>query len=280
MRFIYRGSRTTRSDYYLLLLIAGVISLYFTACSAPKNIAYFRDIPDSIRKTAIEQATFYTPPIQPDDILQVTIQTLDPSATALLNQQNTATWPMNGNAVGNGSTTANNVASGYLVDKDGYVLLPLIGKIFVKGKTTDVVRDEVRAKASEYYKDPIVNVRFVNFKITVLGEVTRPSSYIMPNEKVSLLDALGMAGDLTIYGKRENILLIRDAGGKKEFIRFNINDSRMFSSPYFYLRQGDVVYVEPNKSKIATTDGIRTRNITIAVSILSLLVVLATRIKF
>ncbi|SDF66053.1 polysaccharide export outer membrane protein [Chitinophaga filiformis] len=283
MTIINRGSRTTKPGVYLLLLMAGVMSLYFTSCSTPKNIGYFKDIPDSVRKTAIDQATFYTPTIQPDDILQVSIQTLDPSATALLNQQNTATWPVNGNPLGAGSTPASPGGgasiSGYLVDKDGYVMLPLIGKVFVKGKTTDAVRDEVRTKAAEYYKDPVVNVRFVNFKITVLGEVTKPASYIMPNEKVSILDALGMAGDLTIYGRRENILLIRDAGNKKEFVRFNINDSKMFTSPYFYLRQGDVVYVEPNKAKIASTDVARTRNFTIAVSLLSLLVVLATRIK-
>lgn len=281
MRIINRRSRTTKPGVYLLLLMAGAMFLYFTSCSSPKNIAYFKDIPDSIRKTAIDQATFYTPPIQPDDILQVSIQTLDPSATAMLNQQNTATWPIDGNPLGTGSSpsAAGSSTSGYLVDKDGYVVLPLIGKVFVKGKTTDVVRDEVRGKAAEYYKDPVVNVRFVNFKITVLGEVTKPSSYIMPNEKVTLLDALGMAGDLTIYGRRENILLIRDAGAKKEFIRFNINDSKMFTSPYFYLRQGDVIYVEPNKTKVASTDVAKTRNFTIAVSLLSLLVVLATRIK-
>ncbi|SHN28222.1 polysaccharide biosynthesis/export family protein [Chitinophaga sp. CF418] len=283
MRIINRGSRTTKPGVYLLLLMAGAMSLYFTSCSSPKNIAYFKDIPDSVRKTAIDQATFYTPPIQPDDILQVSIQTLDPSATALLNQQNTATWPIDGSPLSPGSATgtgsSNSSISGYLVDKDGYVVLPLIGKVFVKGKTTDVVRDEVRGKAAEYYKDPVVNVRFVNFKITVLGEVTKPSSYIMPNEKVTLLDALGMAGDLTIYGRRENILLIRDAGVKKEFIRFNLNDSKMFTSPYFYLRQGDVIYVEPNKTKVESTDVAKTRNFTIAVSLLSLIVVLATRLK-
>lgn len=280
MRITNYGRRTTKPRFYLLLLLAGSMSLYFASCSTPKNITYFRDIPDSVKRTTVDQSTFYTPQIQPDDILQVTIQTLDPSSTALLNQQTTATWQVASNTVGQGAAApASSSVSGYLVDKEGYVVLPLIGKMLVKGKSTDVVRDEIRTKAAEYYKDPVVNVRFVNFKITVLGEVSRPASYIMPNEKVTLLDALGMAGDLTIYGRRENILLIRDAGEKKEFVRFNLNDSKMFSSPYFYLRQGDVVYVEPNKTKIASTDVAKTRNFTIAVSLLSLLVVLATRIK-
>jgi polysaccharide export outer membrane protein len=150
----------------------------------------------------------------------------------------------------------------------------------VKDKTTDQVRDAVRTKAAEFYKDPVVNVRFANFKITVLGEVTRPASYVMPNEKITLLDAIGAAGDLTIYGRRENILLIRDNNGNKEFIRFNLNDSKIFSSPYFYLRQGDVVYVEPNKSKVVSTDVAQVRRISIMATVLTLLIVVASRVKF
>jgi len=208
-------------------------------------------MPDTAKYRMVAMAAFNTPVIQPDDILQVSIQTLDPNATALLNQQNTANWSVSATSP-SGSTGAG-VVAGYLVDKEGSVILPLIGKIVVKDKTTDQVRDAVRTKAAEFYKDPVVNVRFANFKITVLGEVTRPASYVMPNEKITLLDAIGAAGDLTIYGRRENILLIRDNNGKKEFIRFNLNDSKIFSSPYFYLRQGDVVYVEPNKSKVASS---------------------------
>ncbi|WP_246197799.1 polysaccharide biosynthesis/export family protein [Chitinophaga agrisoli] len=226
----------------------------------------------------MEKAAFYAPVIQPDDILQVSIQTLDPAATALLNQQNTANWQVTGTPA-TGSSGSGGV-SGYLVDKEGYVLLPLIGKVLVKGKTTDKVRDEIRDKAAEYYKDPVVNVRFANFKITVLGEVARPSTYVMPNEKVTLLDALGMAGDLTIYGKRENVLLIREKEGKKEFVRFNLNNSQLFTSPYYYLQQGDVVYVEPNKARIVATDAARLRTITIITSVTTLLAILISRIKF
>jgi len=150
----------------------------------------------------------------------------------------------------------------------------------VQGKTTDSVREEIKTKAATYYKDPVVNVRFANFKITVLGEVNKPSTYVMPNEKVTLLDALGAAGDLTIYGKRENVLLIRDNNGKKEFVRLNLNQSNIFSSPYFYLHQGDVVYVEPNKSKVSSTDFAQVKRISILASVLSLLIVAVSRINF
>jgi polysaccharide export outer membrane protein len=102
----------------------------------------------------------------------------------------------------------------------------------------------------------------------------------MPNEKVTLLDAIGVAGDLTIYGKRENVLLIRDNNGKKEFTRFNLNSSNIFSSPYFYLHQGDVVYVEPAKAKVASTDMVRVRNLSILATALSLVIIIATRVKF
>ncbi|WP_236652739.1 polysaccharide biosynthesis/export family protein [Chitinophaga vietnamensis] len=250
-----------------ILLIMGLFS-----CSTQKNITYFKDIPDTLRNAAVAQAIYKTPSIQVDDILQVTIQTMDPNATALFNQQ--------GVAISQQQQSISTAVNGYLVDKDGNIALPMIGKVNVSGKSTDAVRDEIQAKAATLYKDPVVNVRFANFKITVLGEVAHPSSYIMPNEKVTLLDALGMAGDLTIYGKRENVLLIRESGGKKEFVRFNLNNSNLFSSPYYYLRQGDVVYVEPNKNKVASTDMQQVKRISIIASVLSLLVVIASRINF
>ncbi|SEW44437.1 polysaccharide export outer membrane protein [Chitinophaga sp. YR573] len=265
----------TRKKFLLFALSSAFLSLLLSSCVTTKNVRYFKDVPDTLKKKVVDQATFYTPVIQPDDILQVTIQTLDPSTNTLLNPQ--ASWPITGNAAPSAGSTG---VSGYLVGKDGYVVLPLAGKILVKGKTTDEVREDIRIKASEFYHDPLVNVRYANFKITVLGEVSRPSTYVMPNEKVTLLDALGAAGDLTIYGRRENVLLIRDRDGKKEFTRFNLNNSSLFNSPYFYLQQGDVVYVEPNRSKVISTDAARLRVITILTTGISLLTLIITRVRF
>ncbi|MFY0255851.1 polysaccharide biosynthesis/export family protein [Chitinophaga sp. 30R24] len=269
--------RSTSNFKGIWVLLASIVIGCVTSCSSPKNITYFRDVPDTIHFKEIQQAAYTTPVIQVDDILQVTIQTLDQMATAILNQPAVTAAP---------ASTSNPVVppaagvSGYLVDKDGYVVLPLIGKVMVLGKTTDSVREEIEVRAAAYYKDPVVNVRFANFKITVLGEVNRPSTYVMPNEKVTLLDALGAAGDLTIYGRRENVMLIRNNGGKKEFIRFNLNQSNLFASPYFYLHQGDVVYVEPNKSKVASTDFTQVKRISIMASVLSLLIVAVSRVNF
>lgn len=278
MKIINQGLSRFRCFRSLLVLMGSMLALFMGGCSSQKNIAYFKDVPDTVKRQMVEMATYTTPVIQPDDILQVTIQTLDPASTALMNQQNSPNWSVGGTSGAAGAAAAN--SPGYLVDKLGFVTLPLVGKILVKGKTTGDVQEAIRAKAAEFYKDPVVNVRFINFKVTVLGEVTKPATYVMPNEKVTLLDAIGMAGDLTIYGKRENVLLIREIEGKKEFIRFNLNSSNLFTSPYYYLQQGDVVYVEPNKSKVVSTDAARLRNITIISSVLTLLVVIFSRVNF
>jgi len=265
---------------YLWIGYIVLVGLY--SCSTPRNITYFKDIPDTIRERSMQLASFVTPTIQPDDILQVTIQTLDAGTTSILNQANSM-FPSNSSAVSaipGAPASTPNISNGYLVDKNGYVLLPIIGKVMVAGQTTDLVRDEIRKAAEQFYKDPVVNVRFANFKITVLGEVARPSAYVMPNEKVTILDAIGMAGDLTIFAKRENVLLIRDNNGKKEFVRFNLNDSKMFASPYFYLHQGDVVYVEPHKSKVTSTDMAQVRTVSILASVMSVVIIAISRIKF
>lgn len=288
MKFV-RGTSacftSKRVTIFTRIILFVAFASYLSACSSTKNVAYFRDIPDSVKSQTIAQAVYKTPTVQVDDILQITVQTLDPGANTQINQPNSSSWPLVGNNSGSGGNPSSSGAnpgsavSGFVVDKDGYIELPLVGKILVKDKTTDEVRDTVRAKASEFYKSPVVNVRLANFKVTVLGEVNRPSTYIMPTEKVTLLDAIGMAGDLTIYGKRENIMVIRDSDGKKEFARFNLNNSNLFTSPFYYLKQGDVVYVEPNKSKIIATDGARLRNVTIISSVLAVLIVALTRIK-
>lgn len=283
MRRFYTGacalwSSARINQQFFRVWLPAVICVFFSACATTKNVTYFKDIPDSIQSKQVALATYTTPVIQTDDVLQISIQTLDPAATTMLNQQSAASWPVTGNGGSNGSSGSG--VSGYLVDRDGFVILPLIGKMMVKGKTTAEVRDDIYKKAAEYYKDPVVNVRYANFKITILGEVSHPSSYVMPNEKVTLLDALGVAGDLTIYGKRENVLLIRDNNGKKEFARFNLNNSNLFTSPYFFLQQGDVVYVEANKAKIASTDAARLRTLTIITSAVSIITLIITRVRF
>lgn len=258
-------------------ILPAIILIFFSSCTAPKNITYFRDIPDSLKESAIVSVQFKNPVIKPDDLLFVNIQTLDPEANALFSAVNTTVAAVGSNS---NSMAGNQVTSGLLVDKDGCIALPVVGKIKVEGYTTQQARDSIKILIDKYYTLSTVDVRYNNFKITVIGEVNRPSTFIVPNEEVTILDALGMAGDLTIYGKRENVLLIRkDISNVKKFIRLNLNSKELVSSPYYFLKQGDVLYVEPNKAKAYTLDSYRSRNYAIAASVLSLLIVIVTRVR-
>src|SRR5690606_35768803 len=223
---------------------------------------------------AVALAAFEEPVIQTDDILSITIQTIDPQATEAVNQVSVVP------AVGASSANSmgNQVIRGFLVDKDGNVAIPMLGTIKLEGLTTYEARKLIAEKASQFFNDPTVQVRFANFKITVIGEVARPATYTVPNEKVTLMDAIGLAGDLTIYGKRENVMLIREMNGEKEFVRFDLNSYDTFKSPYFYLQQNDVIYVEPGKAKVAANNTARMQTLSFVGTLVSLAIVAFTRL--
>lgn len=258
----------------LFVVLALLLVLILPSCVVTKKSVYFTDLPDSAVIRAITPAEYKDPVIQPDDILSISIQTIDPATSAAVNQ--VSSMPVIG--ASSASATGAQTISGFLVDKNGAVTMPMLGNIKVTGLTTYQARELIQTKASQFFRNPTVFVRFANYKITVIGEVARPATYTVPNEKVTLLDALGLAGDLTIYGKRENILLVRDNNGTKEFVRFNLNSSDVFKSPYFYLKQNDVIYVEPGKGKVAANNAARTQTLAIIGSVLSVLLVALTRL--
>ncbi len=257
-----------------------LVYAFLTSCHIDRRITYFRDVPDSIfvQSKTITGAAYVDPQIKASDLLQISILTLDPSANSVLTSTNTSNFAVQPGSSQTPSGQLANVA-GFLVDNTGVVELPVIGKVKVAGLTTAAARDTIHNRVEVYYKNPVVNVRFANFNITVLGEVNRPAAYVVPSEKISIIDAIGMAGDLTIFGKRDNVLLVRDSGNQKQMIRFNLNSAETFQSPYFYLKQGDVVYVEPAKSKAASTDAAKTRNLTMIGAGLSLLIVIFSSIR-
>ena len=261
-----------------LLIPAFVIFLFSALISSctTERIAILKDIPDNTTVKYLPLATYTAPVVNSDDILNIVIQTLDLQANNILNQGN---LPVNSGAV-SGSSGNQSTVSGYLVNKAGYIHLAYIGDVMVKGLTTEAVRDTIYSKISYYFKDPVVNVRFANFKVTVLGEVRNPSTFIVPNEKPSIIDALGLAGDLTIYGRRDNVMLIRDNVGQKEITRLNLDSSKTISSHYFYLRPNDVIYVEASPSKVESTDAYRTRNYAIISAGLAFLTILTSRLLF
>lgn len=261
------------NNIYLVLLLFGTFLV--SSCTTTKNVPYFQDITAADKSVLQNAAVFTEPTIQPDDIMSVSIFTVDPTTSMVVNQVGAqATSSTNPQA----ALTATPATGGFLVNKNGEIDLSIVGTIKIAGLTTFQATELIKQKASVVYKDPNVQVRFANFKVTVLGEVGRPASYVLPNERVSVLDALGLAGDLTIFGKRENILLIRDNGGKKEFARLNLNNTQLFNSPFFYLKQNDVIYVEPNKGKAASLNTARTQTFALIGTALSVLVVLFSRL--
>lgn len=254
--------------------IVVTIMIFLSSCGSTKNVPYFQDI--SLGDSSIKQIStiFKAPTIQADDIMSISIFTIDPKTSMVVNQLSTQSI---GGYVTN-SYSSNPSATGFLVDKNGEIELSIVGKVKLGGLTTFDASELIREKASRIYTDPNVQVRFSNFKVTILGEVLRPATYTIPNEKLTILDALGLAGDLTIYGKRENVLLIREVNGLKTFARLNLNSSRLFDSPFYYLRQNDVIYVEPNKGKAASLNTARTQTFAIIGTALTVLITLISRI--
>jgi polysaccharide export outer membrane protein len=263
--------------------------LFFSACTTTKNVAYFQDLTDTSKiYTQVINGT-YEVQIQPDDILEIVVNSINAEAAAPFNMGNVNSAITPGSiptTVGIPSTRTNPVSTGsttngagYLVNKDGNIDFPVLGSIQVKGLTITQLKDSLKIKLNKYLQDPIVNIRLLNYKVTVLGEVAHPSTYSIPSERITVVDAIGMAGDLTIYGKRENVLLIREENGERKFIRLNLNSSNIFESPYYYLKQNDIVYVEPNKSKIAASDITQLRHITLITSAITLLVIIISRLK-
>ncbi len=228
---------------YGLIYLVALIS--FSACTK-RNLVYFSDLPKSTDfSTPIKN--YSAPKIQPDDILSVTVSSLNPESNVLFNNVLLPT-------TGNNNVVADKINEGYLVDKDGFINFPVIGKIGLGGLSKEQATEKMTDAIKEHVKNPIVNIRFLNFKVTVIGEVSNPATFTIPTEKITILEALGLAGDMTAYGKRENVLIIREKDGIRSTSRINLNNKDVLSSPYFYLQQNDIVYVEPeNKVKVADT---------------------------
>lgn len=222
--------------FYLFFLLA------ISSCSK-RNLTYFSNLGSKeVYTETIEKGD--QPTIQPDDILDIKVSSLNPEANSLFNL---GLMP-NVNALEQ-STVSPVKEAGFLVDHEGYIEYPVIGRIELGGLTKEEATQKLKLLLKEYLKDPIINIRFLNYRITVIGEVTQPSTFTLPSEKISILTALGMAGDLTVFGKRDNVLLIREEGGIRTIARLNLNDKEVLNSPFFYLKQNDVIYVEPVSSK-------------------------------
>jgi polysaccharide export outer membrane protein len=228
------------------LLSIGILFLLFnTSCTSTKEIVYFNNAQDTTYTSGYRDKEVA---IEPNDILSISITSLNSEASAVFNPVNNIT---NRTTTVNGTSTE---AGGYLVDVDGTIQLPILGSIKAEGLTRKQLKDNITGiiLSKKLLIDPIVTIRFLNFEVTVIGEVAHPTVITVPSEKISLLKALGIAGDLTIYGRRDNVLLIREENGIKKTRHINLNSSSFFKSPYYFLKPNDVIYVEPNKDKVAS----------------------------
>ena len=253
--------------------LAAVAVLAVTSCSTPKNVAYIQNS-DSIDYAKSE--FLYDARIMPKDILTVTISTVNPEASAPFNL---IVRPTLANATSNIPTSGGALQT-YLVDNEGCIDFPVVGKLQVGGLTKSMCEKLIHDKIKRYMnaeENPIVTVRMSNYKISVIGEVNRPGMFTVSNEKINIFEALAQAGDLSIYGVRDRVKLIREnAKGRKEIHTINLNDANIVNSPYYYLQQNDVVYVEPNSVK-AKNSAIGTST-TIWISVTGALVSLASLI--
>jgi len=212
----------------------------FTSCVSKKKVIYFQEIDTA----STENKSNYEPVIKTDDVLYINVTTLDPKASEPFNI---------GKSEGVTGAGMQVERSTYLVDNAGTIQFPVLGTLKVSGLNKSQVKEILFTKISEYAKDPVINLRIVNYKVSVLGEVANPGSYTISSDRITIPEALALAGDMTLFGKRENVLLIRETEGVKTTVRINMTDPNMLNSPYYYLTQNDVLYVEPNKRKIDST---------------------------
>lgn len=246
----------------LKFLLVTVLLISLGSCVSKKEILYLQDA-KGIK--ALDAIVKVEPKIQQNDILSINVSALDAEAAL----------PFNLFEAGNTTSVPKPIT--YLVNSDGDINFPVLGKLKVEGFTTKEITGHLTELLAVYIKNPIVNIRLTNFKVTVLGEVKSPGTYPVPNERISILEAIGMAGDLTIQGKRKTVVLVREQNGKRTFVDIDLTSREILNSPYFYLAQNDVLIVEPNKSKINSSavganTGIILSSISFLISIVAIII--------
>jgi polysaccharide biosynthesis/export protein len=261
----HNHNRLALSLYILLT------SVLFESCVSSKETTYFNDRKDA----EIEAAAINLDPIlHAGDLVSITVSSLNPESALIYNTPNISAGNLN--ASNNATVTQ---ASGYLVNQDGAIQFPVLGNLQVADMSKRQLTDDIRHRLIErkLLVDPIVTIRYLNFRVTVIGEVAHPTVVTVPSEQINVLEAIGLAGDLTIFGRRDNVLLVREDGGKKIMRSLNLNSTDLLKSPYYYLKSNDVIYVEPNKAKISSSS--RSNQILpIALSGLSFVVIILDRL--
>ncbi len=246
--------------YYLLAIFL------FSSCLRYKRVPYYKDISQKVDSVAA--ISNYKPMlIQKNDLLGIYVSSLSQEASALFNY----------NLMGiPGVTTSTSPVTGFLVNDAGEIQLPFLGKLRVEGMSTANLQDSIQKQLGAFLKEPVVNVRVLNFKITVLGDVMRPGQFNIQSERININDALSLAGDMNITARRDNILLIREEAGQRKYVRLDINTKELINSPYYYLHSNDVLYIQPGKVKY-DVEGNTYRNLSLLLSTISVMSVILLR---
>jgi len=237
-----------------------LIWILVSSCLPQKELTYFQTTDTAVHVARVDTTNSII--IQKNDILSIYVSSVSPEASRFFNYSSEA-------------TTNNTPGNTYVVDANGEIQLPFAGNVKVAGFTILAARDSVKAKLEKYLTDPTVKLNLANFSVTVLGEVLKPGVYTVANEKMTLTEALALAGDLTIFGKRTNIMVIREVNGQKEFGKVDLTGRDFFASPYYYLHGNDIIYVEAISQKRATAQSFY-RVMPLLLSALSLIVVLVS----
>ena len=241
---------------FRILLFLGLQLLF--SCSGKRNLVYFSETDKAYNEDKIESSKIIEPLISSGDIFSITVTSLNPVADV----------PFNRTATINATSLSTTSDEGYLVDENGYIDFPVLKAVKIGGLTKLQAKTLLTELLLKYLSDPIVTIRYLNYRITVIGEVSNPSSFPVPSERINILEAIGLAGDLTVYGKRDNVLIIKEKEGIRKTIQLNLTDRNVLNSPNFYLEPNDVVYIEPVKSRKDQASLTR-NNITLFLAIIS-----------
>ena len=260
--------------FHLLLLT--IISFALAGCATSQKVSYLQGIPADYQEPI---ATSYQISIHPDDMLAIQVNSKDNELAQMFN------LPVVGYNMSNAAAAAGYVNSqyryqGYVVNKEGNIDFPQLGYLHVEGKTKVELAEYIKGQLMEkgLLNDPVVTVQFLNFKVSVLGEVSRPGTFDVATDRITIFEALSQAGDMTIYGKRDCVKLVREENGKRTIATLDLRGSDILKSPYYYLQQNDIVYVEPNNARAAQSNINQNRTVATWASVSSMLVSVATLI--
>ncbi len=261
---------------YQFAVVTVLIAFVTSSCSSPKELQYVQGNFDTAE---LSKLVLPEPKIQKGDMISIEVFSDNSNASRPFNQESDDFASQESNTGLGSRIERRSPSKSYLVDLQGNITFPVVGKLKIDSLTKAQLSDLLDSRLGRLLSNPYYNIQFLNFKITMIGELTKPGVYSIPNERVNILEAVGMAGDLTFFGKRDNVLIIREANGKREFGRIDLRNPSIFKSPYYFLQQNDIVVVEMSKRKIAANDQIAFRNISLAATIVSAIAVLVSVLR-